>query len=303
MLLFSLLCWTLGVVVQSKTVKYHFLVQEWVVDYLRPTTELDGVLHRRKTPFDIPAEVRKAALLVNGQYPGPTIECNENDTVVVTVENGLLDKGVTVHWHGVWSIGTPWYDGTVGVAQAPILPGQNMTYEFLAYPPGTHWWHSHMDALQVAKGLKGPLIIHSAKDPFEKMYQAKQILVLSDEWREPDVCLKLEGALPGNPVCAEVDKVSWNGQYGNGSAAYPFPVLEVAPDTCYRLRIINMGGSVENLLFTAAGHQLTLLAVDGEDVSPIPVQGLNIHNGERYDVLLCADQTPGNYLLNATYEL
>ena len=39
--------------------------------------------------------------------------------------------------------------GTFRFAQAGIRPGENYTYRFVAYPPGTHWWHAHMDALQV----------------------------------------------------------------------------------------------------------------------------------------------------------
>lgn len=36
--------------------------------------------------------IRKRMLLVNNQYPGPTIEVDEGDEVVVTVVNNLKDK-------------------------------------------------------------------------------------------------------------------------------------------------------------------------------------------------------------------
>jgi len=63
---------------------YEFLVEEWVVDFLRPTADSSGGIfrkHSRKTPFDIPDDKRGVRQLVNGQYPGPIIECYENDTV------------------------------------------------------------------------------------------------------------------------------------------------------------------------------------------------------------------------------
>jgi len=47
---------------------------------------------------------------------------------------------------------------------------------------------------------------------------------------------------------------------------------------------------------------MTLIALDGTDVKPIQVRSFNIQVGERYDIVLCADQEPGNYLINATYD-
>ncbi len=51
-----------------------------------------------------------------------------------------------------------------------------------------------------------------------------------------------------------------------------------------------------------AGHNMTLLSIDGIDVVPIEVTSFNMHLGERYDVRLCADQPLGNYLITATYD-
>lgn len=30
-----------------------------------------------------------------------------------------------------WQIGTPWFDGTEGVTQCPILPGDTFIYQFV----------------------------------------------------------------------------------------------------------------------------------------------------------------------------
>ena len=271
----------------TKIVEYTFEAQDWVVNYLRPTVDLGGRA-KRKNPWEMPADVRKAAQLVNGVYPGPLIEAYENETIVVHVVNNLLGEGLSIHWHGIHQIGTPFADGSVGIAQAPIQPGENYTYRFKAWPPGTHWWHSHMDALQADKGIKGPIVVHRATDPFAHMYTEEKIVAIADEWREPEICLKVEGALPGNPgalafpraiawplacacptrapasppslavhqpgptdphfsfrnlysspttlasfpnyhcsVCAEIEHASFNGQYGDGTAEYPFPTIDV----------------------------------------------------------------------------
>ena len=38
------------------------------------------------------------------------------------------------------------------------------------------------------------------------------------------VVISAGGAQPGNPVCAEIDKASWNGQWGDGTDEYHRPV-------------------------------------------------------------------------------
>lgn len=74
-------------------------------------------------------QVRKHALLINGQYPGPEINVYENDTVIVHVHNKMSSEATTIHWHGLHQLGTPFMDGSNGVAQGPILPGQSFTYK------------------------------------------------------------------------------------------------------------------------------------------------------------------------------
>ena len=96
----------------------------------------------------------KPAQLANGMYPGPLIEANEGDIIELTVINNLRASGTTIHFHGLHMRGTPWNDGPVQIAQAPIMPNTNYTYRFEAYPAGTFYWHSHMDALQQSRGLK-----------------------------------------------------------------------------------------------------------------------------------------------------
>ena len=39
-------------------------------------------------------------IVVNGAYPGPTLEANWGDWVEVTVHN-QLEEGTAVHWHGL----------------------------------------------------------------------------------------------------------------------------------------------------------------------------------------------------------
>src|SRR5437870_687581 len=78
----------------------------------------------------------------NGQVPGPELRVTEGDTVRVTVTNNLTES-TTVHWHGV-EVPTG-MDGAPKLSQDPIAPGGTFTYQFLATPAGTRWYHSHFD--------------------------------------------------------------------------------------------------------------------------------------------------------------
>merc|ERR1712050_83331 len=64
-----------------------------------------------------------------------------------------------------------------------------------------------------------------------------------------------------------------------------------------------MMGQAQNFQISMAGHDMTLIAVDGVDVQPIKLSQFNLHAGERADIVVCADQEPGNYLMSANYDL
>lgn len=76
-----------------------------------------------------PDGVFRPMMVINGQFPGPMIVCNEGDTIVVNVVNEAKNA-TSIHWHGLFQNGTNWNDGTVGVTQCPIGPGRSYRYEF-----------------------------------------------------------------------------------------------------------------------------------------------------------------------------
>lgn len=47
-----------------------------------------------------PNGVKRDMILINGQFPGPTIEVDEGDEVVVTARN-RLPFNTTIHYHGM----------------------------------------------------------------------------------------------------------------------------------------------------------------------------------------------------------
>merc|ERR1712176_1251827 len=151
--------------------------------------------------------------------------------------------------------------------------------------------------------MGGAIVVHPKNDPHKHLYDEEQIVALSDEWVNPETCLKNEGAQPGNPVCAEIEKATYNGQWGDGSDEYPWPKVTVKQGKCYRLRFIAMMGQAQNFQITMAGHDMLMIAVDGQDVEPVNVSKFNLHAGERVDIVVCANRDPGNYLITADYDL
>jgi Multicopper oxidase len=115
----------------------YLLDPKWKFDS-KPTKR-----HYRFVISDIevnPDGVYRPMILINGQFPGPLIECNDGDRLVIEVENQSMNA-TAFHWHGLYQNGSNWMDGTVGVTQCPIAPGGNFTYDFtVSGQHGTYWW-------------------------------------------------------------------------------------------------------------------------------------------------------------------
>ncbi|ORY55894.1 multicopper oxidase [Pseudomassariella vexata] len=133
---------------------------------------------------------------INGQFPGPTLELNEGDHVVVHVKN-LTPYSTTVHYHGIEMLGTPEYDGVPGITQKRIPPSCSFTYKWKATQHGSFFYHAHSDS-QINDGLYGPIIIHPASTtpvPYQlitnsskslaaiKLAETKRIPLLLSDWR------------------------------------------------------------------------------------------------------------------------
>lgn len=47
-----------------------------------------------------PDGYQRESLVFNGSVPGPTIEADWGDDVVIHVVNNIPDNGTAIHWHG-----------------------------------------------------------------------------------------------------------------------------------------------------------------------------------------------------------
>ncbi|KAB5589735.1 hypothetical protein CTheo_6830 [Ceratobasidium theobromae] len=241
-------------------------------------------------------------LVVNGQYPGPTIEANDGDTIIVNVQNDM-SVGTTIHWHGLFQNSTPWMDGPAGVAQCPIPAGSSFTYQFtVSGQYGTYWWHAHAST-QLADGIHGPLIIHSPDDPLKRGvdYDEDQILMIADWYHDTSAviteALLSSSGYHGSLAAPSPNSAMINGQgtwdcatYGNSSTCFtqtPYEI-QVVPNKKYRFRLIN---SAAHAMFWVSLDSHTLNVTEADD-TPVyneansALHRLKFHNGQRYSVIV-----------------
>ncbi|KAJ0979282.1 hypothetical protein J5N97_014756 [Dioscorea zingiberensis] len=239
-------------------------------------------------------------ITVNGQFPGPTLEVRNGDTLVINVVN-QAKYNITLHWHGVRQLRTAWADGPSYVTQCPILPGGSYTYRFtIEDQEGTLWWHAHTSWLRAT--VYGALIIHPKEGssyPFPK--PQREVPIIIGEWwnTNPQTVLRtsmITGAAPNIS-----DAFTINGQPGdlyNCSSSKETITIPVAAGETILLRFINAAMNIENFI-AIAGHKMTVVSADASYTKPFTTTVLMMTPGQTTDVLVTMDQQPGRYYIAA----
>ncbi|GMP32751.1 hypothetical protein CsSME_00006370 [Camellia sinensis var. sinensis] len=277
-----------------------------------PSAEASRVRHFKwevKHEFKSPDCYNKLVITINGKSPGPTILAEQNDTVIVELKNSLETENVAIHWHGIRQIGSPWSDGTEGITQCPILPGDTFVYKFVVDRPGTYMYHAHY-GMQRTGGLYGSIRValpDGESEPFSYDYDRSIIL---NDWYHKSTFEQAAGlsSIPfvwvGEPQSL---LIQGKGQFdcstpgiqaslcnATNPECSPY-VLRVIPGKTYRLRIGSLT-ALAALSFEIEGHNMTVVEADGHYVEPFVVKNLFIYSGETYSVLIKADQDPSrNY--------
>ena len=272
---------------------------------LDPHWDLSGPPQRRAFYWTIrdvvhnPDGIHRPMILVNNQFPGPLVEVNEGDTIVVHVDNQAVNA-TAIHWHGIYQNGTPHMDGTVGITQCPISPGATFTYDFtVSGQSGTYWWHAH-HGVQSSDGLHGPLIIHSRDErrTDQIRYVTDRVILISDHYHDISSALLWQYLKPGMENAEPVpDGAVINGQAvrdcdqfperkcDNSSSHVGLAAVDLQPDQHHRIRLINTGAFAEfQIQFDE--HELNVIEVDGTDVHPMKYHRINISPAQRYSVII-----------------
>src|SRR5215217_2915417 len=249
----------------------------------------------------------------DGSVPGPEIRVTEGDTLRAKVLN-RLPADTTIHWHGLPVPNA--MDGVPHITQPPIKSGKDFTYEFIMPTAGTYVYHSHV-GLQLDRGLYGPLIVDAKEEELD--YDREYVLLL-DDWLDgvsgtpEDALEEMQASRGGMMGGMGGGMMGGRGQGGPGlSGAVDYPLYLINgralndPDTLKvrrgekaRLRLINPSGET-TFRFDVGGHTLSITHSDGQPVEPVEVDAVRIGPGERYDVIVEANN-PGVWQVAATPE-
>src|SRR5919199_2802598 len=146
----------------------------------KPTREVAVKLAAREVDWQYAPGRSVPGNTFNGQVPGPTIEAEVGDTLVVEFTNELSEP-TTIHWHGLRVPAD--MDGTESVQRA-VEPGESFEYRFAVPDAGTFWYHSHVNETeQLERGLYGALIVRGLDEP---TLDRERVLLLDDLKLGPD---------------------------------------------------------------------------------------------------------------------
>jgi FtsP/CotA-like multicopper oxidase with cupredoxin domain len=251
-----------------------------------------------------PDGVYRPMITINGLFPGPLIECNEGDTLVIEVENESVNA-TALHFHGIFQNGTNFMDGTSGITQCPIAPKQKFRYEFTVKgQSGTYYYHGHQ-AVQASDGLYGPLVIHSRDEKkLQKLsYATDRVVMLSDYYHDLSSGLLVSSLEPGSESSPIPNGALINGlnrrdcsQLPNrmcDNSAASLPAFDLTANANHRLRFIN-AGAFAWFQVSVDEHQFAITEADGTDLNPAYATRMMISPAQRYSAIINTNQTSGD---------
>nr|GMD76555.1 L-ascorbate oxidase homolog [Ipomoea batatas]GME08463.1 L-ascorbate oxidase homolog [Ipomoea batatas] len=243
-----------------------------------------------------PMGVPQQGILINGQFPGPKINCTSNNNVIVNVFNEL-DEPLLFTWSGIQQRKNSWVDGTLGT-MCPIMLGTNFTYKFQVKDQIGSYFYFPTTGMQRAVGGYGAINVHSRElipVPFDRPAEEFNVFV-SDWYNKGHKTLKK--ILDNGKTIARPDGLVINGKHGKvGEKLNPLFTME--PSKTYRYRVCNVGLRT-SVNFRFQGHPMTLVEMEGSHTVQNVYDSLDLHVGQCLSVLVTANKEAKDYYLVAT---
>ncbi|KAB8079440.1 Cupredoxin [Aspergillus leporis] len=227
----------------------------------------------------------RPCMTFNGTMPGLPIVANWGDKLVVHVANNLKSNGTAVHWHGARLHNSNEWDGVPGVTQCPIAPGESLTHF----------------SLQSTEGLFGPMIFHG---PATANYDEDLGPIFLQDWSHIPTFTAWEAKQKWGITHSQTTTlINGTNTFDCSASSDPNCVgggkkfeTVFTPGKRYRLRLINV--AMDSLRrFSIDGHKLQVIANDYVPIEPYETDSVLINVGQRYDVIVEANATPGDYWL------
>ncbi|TLD29233.1 hypothetical protein PspLS_04041 [Pyricularia sp. CBS 133598] len=239
---------------------------------------------------------------INGTSPGPLITADWGDNLVIHVTNNMQTNGTSIHWHGIHQRNTVEYDGVPGVTQCPIAPGKSLTYKFRATQYGSTWYHSHF-TLQASDGMFGPMVING---PATANYDIDMgMLFLQDYMHQSAFEGWATSASKGAPPAPENTLINGTNTFDCSGSSDPNCVgggkkfeMVFEPGKKHLIRVVNVAADA-HFEFSIDGHELTVIGADLVPIKPYKTKVVQVSIAQRYDIIVEANATPGNYWLRS----
>jgi len=259
------------------------------------------------------------------------------DTAFNVQLSSQIDQPTLIHWHGLTP---PWdQDGVPDNPAAPIKPGENRAYNFHLGAGGTHWMHAH--TLQEQSLLAAPLIVRTAEDK-KRDEQEVVVLLHDFSFKTPEELLAGlrkpsdstatphdmtgmdmtgmdmggmshdaggSGMAMGNASsmtgmdmpAMDINDIDYDAYLANDRTLDDPEVFQVEKGGRVRLRLIN-GAAATAFTIDTGKLDAKLVAVDGQDVQPIPRMMFPVSMGQRLDILLQIPKEGGTFPVLALRE-
>jgi FtsP/CotA-like multicopper oxidase with cupredoxin domain/peroxiredoxin len=174
------------------------------------------------------------------------------------------------------------------------------------HPPGTHWYHPHKHgsvAIQVSSGMAGALIVEGGLDEIKEIKDAKDRIFVFQQIPYSEI----SSTEPlGKLEREHFDRIRfWSSLDDRQTTINGLkqPVIEMASGEVERWRFIHAGIAEQLYIALQTADQkktvkLHAIAADGIALGTIqPMDYVPLSPGYRWDVLVQAPTTPGEYLL------
>ena len=226
---------------------------------------------------------------------GPTIYADWGDYVEITVTNHLKDNGTGIHWHGIRQWRSNYEDGVPGVTECPLAPGQSKVYRWQATQYGTSWYHSHL-GVQYGDGVLGAMVVNG---PSTANYDVDLGPLPVSDWYYQTASTRSYIVAHTNgrpPTTADNGLINSTMVSKKGTGKYA--VTNITKGKKYKLRLIN--AAVDNhFKVSLDNHPFQVIAADFIPIKPYTANWIFIAIGQRYDVIINANQNVGNYWFRA----
>lgn len=197
-------------------------------------------------------------------------------------------NGTSMHFHGIRQQNNNGNDGVVSITQCATPPGSTVTYKWRATQYGSSWYHSHF-ALQAWQGLFGAMII---RGPATANYDNDLGMITLGDWDHQTVdALWHDAQVTGPPKLATglINGTNVWGKDGDAEQTGHRFNLSLTEGQSYRLGMVNTAVDT-HFKFSIDNHTLTVIAMDFVPVEPFKTDVISIGMGQRYDVIITADQ-------------